>query len=109
MYIRGFFAYACKRWDENDRGPWGGAGAEFMMDIRSFQQLFQAGNNAGNALRGGRSNSILAAFVAASVGVSLAGHLAGDSGRRRRIYRRFLRGLARRRTPVVDTFLLNPF
>jgi hypothetical protein len=80
-----------------------------MLDIRSLQQLFQAGNSAGSALRAGRSSGILAAFVAASVGVSLAGHLASESGRRRRIYRRFLSGLARRRTPVADTFRLNPF
>ena len=80
-----------------------------MLDIRSLQQLFPAWNSAGSALRAGRSNGILAAFVAASVGVSLAGHLAGGGGRRRRIYRRFLRGLARRRTPVVDSFLRNPF
>jgi hypothetical protein len=80
-----------------------------MLDIRSLQQVFQAGNGAGSALRAGRSSGILAAFVAASVGVSLASHLASGGGRRRRIYRRFLRGLARRRTPMVDTFLRNPF
>ncbi|HEX4123602.1 MAG TPA: hypothetical protein VHY37_02685 [Tepidisphaeraceae bacterium] len=79
-----------------------------MLDFRSVQQLFQAGNSAGSALRAGRSGGVLAAIVAASVGVSLAGHLAGGGGRRRRIYRRFLRGLARRRNPVRDTFRLNP-
>lgn len=74
-----------------------------MLDFRSVQQLFSAGS----ALRAGRSTGVLAAIVAASVGVSLAGHLAGGGGRRRRIYRRFLRGLARR-NPVRDTFRLNP-